>query len=65
MHYFLKRLCSCLLLISVASLDAAAEVDWDPKPLEGDLILPMPGGAFMHFRPIKLKIGDGPWAHIV
>ena len=43
---------TCLPLIAAAD-------DFDPHPLTGDLVLPMPGGARMVFRPVFLGIaGD-------
>ncbi|MEF2145812.1 MAG: SUMF1/EgtB/PvdO family nonheme iron enzyme [Desulfovibrionaceae bacterium] len=34
----------------------------NPKPASGDLVLPMPGGGEMAFRPVFLGQGDGPFA---
>ncbi len=34
----------------------------NPQPLEGDLVLPMPGGREMVFRPVQLGVGDNPFA---
>ena len=36
--------------------------DFDPKPKPDDVILPMPNGARMVFRPVFLGVGDGKLA---
>ena len=44
---------------------AAQAADWDPRlfnpaPAEGDLLLPMPCGGAMAFRPVDVPTGPGP-----
>lgn len=34
----------------------------NPRPAQGDMVLPMPGGEEMVFRPVFLDQGDGPFA---
>lgn len=41
---------------------ARAEDSANPKPLPDDLVLPMPKGQTMVFRPVWLGVGDGPFA---
>ena len=57
-----------LLLMVLASPAAAAEPvlkDWDakwfnPQPAEDDLVLPLPCGGAMAFRPVDVPTGPGP-----
>ena len=55
-----------LLTVAVASLLATARAEdgtaTNPHPLPDDLVLPMPGGLQMVFRPVYLGVGDGPFA---
>ncbi|MCC5847075.1 MAG: SUMF1/EgtB/PvdO family nonheme iron enzyme [Verrucomicrobia bacterium] len=52
-----------LLFFLLAWVGLAPAQDPDnPKPTEEDLILPMPGGGAMVFRPVFLDVGDGPYA---
>ena len=44
----------------VAAAQDAAPSAWNPKPAEGDLVLPMPDGAEMVFRRIPVP-GEGFW----
>jgi formylglycine-generating enzyme required for sulfatase activity len=51
-------------LLMVASAEAAPSITWkealyNPKPADGDLILPMPCGGAMAFRGVPLE-ADGP-----
>jgi hypothetical protein len=55
------------MTISADSANAASEVTWEdryynPKPLDGDVVLPMPCGGAMTFRrvPIRPEGGEGP-----
>ncbi len=52
------------LWIAIACLtNAQASADiYNPKPAKEDLILPMPGGANIAFRPVYLGEGDTPFA---
>lgn len=52
-------------LAALITLAHPARADWDPKwfnpqPADGDLILPMPCGAAMAFRPVEIPSGPGP-----
>lgn len=49
-------------LTLVAPLLAAAADDLNPKPAPEDLVLPMPGGLKMTFRPVFLGSGTAPFA---
>lgn len=50
----LQILCvTCLLVGATTALSQEATTD-NPKPAEGDLVLPMPGGGQMVFRPVFL-----------
>ena len=51
-----------LLLISAALHPGALAAGSNPQPSSGDLILPMPGGESMAFRPVAIGRGDGPYA---
>ncbi len=54
------------LLLAVLLLPAPGRAaDWDarwfnPQPAEGDLMLPLPCGGAMVFRPVDVPSGDGP-----
>ncbi len=48
----------CLLSASLAALEPTP---YNPKPLEDDLVLPMPGGAEVVFRAVAVP-GKGFWA---
>lgn len=54
-------LAGALLLGGLASPAAAADI-FNPQPAAGDLVLPMPGGAKMVFRPVAIGEGDKPFA---
>lgn len=60
------RLLSTLMLLAVlsdGSFFAAPQAStYNPKPARGDLVLPMPGGAEMVFRPIVVP-GEGFWGN--
>lgn len=45
------------LLWSVAGADP-----YNPQPADGDLVLPLPGGVSMVFRPVFIGEGDTPYA---
>ncbi len=57
----------CLLLLCLACLLpagglSAASQPGNPRPMADDLLLPMPGGGVMAFRPVCLAAGDGYFA---
>lgn len=59
-RHALRTVCLAALL---AGGPALADDDvCDPKPAEGDLVLPMPGGLKMAFRPVFLGVGDADFA---
>jgi len=56
------RMAAALLLLAAAP--ALAEAPWpeeftNPRPAEGDLVLPMPCGGSMAFRPVETPAGPG------
>ncbi len=56
---------SVLLLAACPAAAAAAAVTWpansvDPHPAPGDLVLPLPCGGAMVFRPVDVPAGRGP-----
>jgi formylglycine-generating enzyme required for sulfatase activity len=54
-----------LLLVLPAGALAQAPwpaAHWNPAPLRDDLVLPMPCGARMVFRPVETPMGEGPLA---
>jgi hypothetical protein len=52
-----------LLLAGLLAWPQAASADiYNPKPAAGDLVLPMPGGASMAFRPVAIGEGAEPFA---
>ena len=56
----MKRWLACMVLLP---LPAAAEWDarwFNPQPAEADLVLPMPCGGAMAFRPVEVPSGPGP-----
>jgi hypothetical protein len=63
---FRKRLlAACLFLAAVlaagfSAAEVGAPTPYNPKPAEGDLILPMPGEAHMVFRRVRVP-GKGFW----
>jgi hypothetical protein len=52
------------ILLSVLFLTVfpAPAEPFNPKPKDGDLVLPMPGGGGMVFRPVFIDAGDSPFA---
>ena len=48
-----------LILACAAPVLAEPSADFDPHPAADDLVLPMPNGARMVFRPVFLGVGDG------
>ena len=49
--------------VFIPALSLRAQEDaCNPQPSPEDLILPMPGGLSMVFRPVWLDSGDGPFA---
>lgn len=50
-----------LCIITMAAV-ASAQDKCNPMPLPDDLVLPMPNGLTMVFRPVYLGVGDGPFA---
>ncbi|MEI7773349.1 MAG: SUMF1/EgtB/PvdO family nonheme iron enzyme, partial [Verrucomicrobiota bacterium] len=57
--YLVGGLLTSLTLTAVVAANAD---DFDPHPLPSDLVLPLPNGARMVFRPVFLGIGDDPLA---
>ena len=57
----LLRFSATLVLLLATSSTTMAD-RFNPAPATGDLILPMPGGASMVFRPVFLDVGDSPFA---
>ena len=55
-------LCVAMALRMAASAASPAKTEDNPQPLEGDLIIPMPGGREMAFRPVALGVGAQPLA---
>ena len=56
-----KRLAVALALLSADARAAEWDPRWfNPQPAEGDLILPMPCGGGMAFRPVDVPSGAGP-----
>ncbi len=52
-----------LLLVLSCTPSVAAEWEgrfYNPKPAEGDLVLPLPCGGSMVFRPVEVPSGPGP-----
>ena len=54
-----------LLLAALLFTAPARAADWDtrwfnPQPAEGDLVLPLPCGGAMTFRPVDVPSGPGP-----
>lgn len=55
----------CLALAALLWAGRAHAADWDarwfdPHPAEGDLVLPLPCGGAMAFRPVDVPSGPGP-----
>ncbi|MEI7774279.1 MAG: SUMF1/EgtB/PvdO family nonheme iron enzyme [Verrucomicrobiota bacterium] len=46
----------------ISTLTARPEEPCNPHPLPDDLVLPMPGGLKMVFRPVQLGVGANPFA---
>lgn len=60
MRKYILCVLTCLMVLTAGL--AAAEKDPDnPKPAADDLILPMPDGGSMVFRPVYLGVGDDPF----
>jgi hypothetical protein len=65
MKYFARaELTGAALLVLGLCAPAAAEIEWreayyNPRPAEGDLILPMPCGGAMAFRPVETPNSGG------
>lgn len=57
-----RALCSFLLLQLVWSVAGAGADPYNPQPADGDLVLPMPNGVSMVFRPVFIGEGDTPYA---
>ena len=63
-----KALISLLLLLLLLLPPPAAaqppwpEAFWNPAPLRDDLVLPLPCGGRMAFRPVETPMGEGPLA---
>ena len=60
----MKALLAFLLLAGTAQAQAPAPAapEWNPKPAEGDLVLPLPCDTGIVFRRIGTPIGDSPLA---
>ena len=60
----MRRLAACVaaaLLMPAAAAGAEWDAKWyNPQPAEGDLILPMPCGGAMAFRPVDVPSASGP-----
>ena len=52
---------ACVLAAPARAQDPGAAAT-NPHPLPDDLVLPMPGGLQMAFRPVYLGVGDEPFA---
>lgn len=53
----------CMLFLSLTCYISIAKGDpSNPQPAEGDLVLPMPNGVKMVFRPVFIGEGDTPFA---
>lgn len=61
MNRFFAVLVALVLALSLAAPVRAAD-PYNPKPAQGDLTLPMPGGGSMVFRPVYIGEGNGPFA---
>ncbi|MCP4119156.1 MAG: formylglycine-generating enzyme family protein [Desulfobacteraceae bacterium] len=57
-----KKLLFVLSLLILVSPAFGAKTPDNPSPIEGDLVLPLPGGREMVFRPIFMGRGNGPFA---
>ncbi len=56
-----KHLALAMLLLSGGARAAEWDPRWfNPQPAEGDLILPLPCGGAMAFRPVDVPSGPGP-----
>ena len=56
-----KQLALAILLVSSRAFAADWDARWfNPQPAEGDLILPLPCGGAMAFRPVDVPSGPGP-----
>lgn len=58
----MKALFAFLLLAGAAQAQAPAAPEWNPKPAEGDLVLPLPCDTGIVFRRIATPMGDSPLA---
>lgn len=57
----MRHLLICLLLAAPAARAAEWDTRWyNPQPAEGDLVLPLPCGGAMAFRPVDVPSGAGP-----
>jgi hypothetical protein len=53
----------CIVILHLMWAGSATGADpYNPQPAEGDLILPMPNGVSMVFRPVFIGEGDSPFA---
>lgn len=64
MFRLLSAIAVGILMLGVAAARAAPEIAWEdryynPKPLEGDVILPMPCGGAMAFRRVDVRPDGG------
>jgi len=58
----LALLCCIVVLHLVWAGSATGADPYNPQPADGDLILPMPNGVSMVFRPVFVGEGDTPFA---
>lgn len=58
----LALLCCIVVLHLVWAGSATGADPYNPQPADGDLILPMPNGVSMVFRPVFIGEGDSPFA---
>ncbi len=58
----MTALLALLLLAGTAHAQAPAAPEWNPRPAEGDLVLPLPCDTGIVFRRVATPIGDSPLA---
>ena len=61
LRYLPRTIASVLSSMALTASGATAD-DYDPHPAGDDLVLPMPNGARMVFRPVFLDVGEGALA---
>jgi hypothetical protein len=56
-------ICCCIIALYLVWVGSATGADpYNPQPADGDLILPMPNGVSMVFRPVFIGEGEAPFA---